>query len=149
MVFTQGFPEYMKKLTSDYLIGPPLKGAMQATREYGDRTAHRRVPIQRVGTSWGSGESGRLAAAISSRLDAREVPLYAAVEIPHLPLGTDGFRYGFALNASPRYHYQTGNKRVKGKPTKGWWSGVRSLMRSYLRRQLRQAMRQIEQRGNR
>lgn len=134
----EGIDALLKKLKPNSLYGKALKEAMEATRVYGMKQLHSRVP---------KGE-GRLEGALTSSLDSHEVPLWAAVGIPHMPLN-DGFRYGGALEAGGRYHYRMGTKRRGGKPTRGWWSGVRKSMRNYLRRKMRKVLAAIEQEWNR
>lgn len=136
----KGYPPLVLKLSGAHLYGQALRGAMVDAKDYGERTAHKQAPV---------GTTGRLEAAISSRIDAREVPLFAAVEIPTLPTGTPTrggrpFRYGFALSVSRRvaYHYRSG--RLRGKLTLGWWTGIRRKMRGYLRRRLRKAAEDIK-----
>lgn len=137
-VVIQGIPEIVKKLEPGTLYGRALKEVMDETRKYGYQTmTQKRAPV---------GETGDLVAAVDSRLDTREVPLFASVEIPHLPT-KEGFRYGGALEGGSKYRYRSGP--LRGKPTKGWWSGTKKLMQSYLRRVLPKALRRIEQDWNR
>lgn len=137
VVNVQGIPEIARKLTPGHLYGAALQRAMKETRDYGEKAARKRAPR----------ETGALEAAVTATMDAREVPLFAAIEIKPMPEGSGGFRYGGALDGSTRYHYRT--TRNQGKPTKGWWSGVRRLMSAYLRRRLRRTVADIEATWNR
>jgi len=126
-----GMPEVVKRLEPGSLYGSALKRALEDTRDYGDRLMHKRVPKL----------TGALEAAIVTRIDSREVPLWASIEIPNMPT-RNGFRYGGALEGSDRYHYRSGP--YKGRTTKAWWSGARKLVQTYLRRRVRQLAADIE-----
>lgn len=135
----KGFDPLLKKLTPDTLYGRAVGSAMEDTRAYGEKGLKGRAPRQ-------PGESeGKIAAAVTSRIDAHELPLWSAVEIPNLPTARGGFRYGGALQGSAKFHYRGGSRRMIGRLTKGWWSGMRKRMNIYLRTRLRKTVKQIEQ----
>lgn len=116
-----------KRLDPDHLMNRPIGALVEEAGRLGQKQAAKRAPSR----------SGRLAAAVVTHSFARSNPPYATLSVA--AVARDGFRYGFALDASQRYHY-----RGRKPATKGWFSKVPAIIRRLIRQQLRRAEQAIE-----
>jgi len=83
--------------------------------------------------------TGRLEARMTHRLDAKAVPEWGIVS--NDATSARGFRYGWALDASPM-HFRSGPRR--GRPTKGWFTGTFHRFRKRVDELLGQAAKEVE-----
>lgn len=111
------------RLAPDHLMGRPLDTLLDEAATIGQKQAEKRAPKL----------SGQLAGGIRKELHAAATPAFALVIAPPVT-ARDGFRYGFALDASPRYTYR--GRRAK---TKGWLSKIPAIIRRLLTQHLRKA----------
>lgn len=141
----EGADQLARKLNPDSLYEDPLRRLLDEARKVGEQKAHERAP---------RGITGRLDAGIDSELKPNAVPMHAIVSVE--AIARDGFRYPFALDTSPKFHYRAGALRTTrrgrtglvrgGKPTKGWFTKVLPLVRSHLSRARKKTLAEIEQR---
>lgn len=123
----EGAEMLARRLAPDHLLGRPIGTLLEEAAQLGQRQAGKRAPTL----------SGRLAGGIRTSVHADVAGPYATVRVQGI--AHNGFRYGFALDASPRYHYR--GRKAK---TKGWFSKVPAIIRRLLRLQLRKAEQEIE-----
>ena len=131
----RGLPELVAKLNADRLLGQQWREIVTATVAVGVQRAQRRAPAQ---------QAGRLAAAITSTIDFRPVPLWGRIELAKVtnPEDENEVAFGSLLNASSLHHYRAGRRR--GKPTQGWFRGVQKSVRGRLNFKLRELAKAVE-----
>lgn len=117
-----------KRLDPDHLMGRPIGALLDEAARLGQKQASKRAPNL----------TGQLAAGVRKELHGNATPPYALLSVP--AVSHNGFRYGFALDASTRYHYRGRPNR----PTKGWFSKVPAIIRRLIRQQLKRAEKEIE-----
>jgi hypothetical protein len=125
-VRVEGLAALQRKLRKEVLLAPPLQGAMAATVTDAVQLVEGAAPRR----------SGRLAASIKSRIDARPVPTWARVSVTaRRPSRSNprGYRYPGWLEYNPK------------SPRQGWFRGAVRPVRAALRRHVEEARRQIEQ----
>lgn len=134
-VTVEGAEALARKLDPDRLYAHPVEAMLAEGVRYGEQRAQERAP---------RGTTGQLWAGVGSELHAEARPMYGLVTLD--AVSSRGFKYGFALNASPRFHYRAGGRRggKSGRPTKGWFSKVLPLVRAYISRLRRNAESEIE-----
>lgn len=122
----EGVEVLANKLDPHRLYDRPVGALLDEAARLGQRQAAKRAPNL----------SGRLSAAVRAESHATATPPYALLtaNVSH-----GAFRYGFALDASPKFHYR-GKKRA----TKGWFSKVPAIIRRLIRQQLKRAEKEIE-----
>lgn len=87
--------------------------------------------------------TGALEASITTKMQARPVPMYAKVGALPMPRNK-GYRYPGALHGGARYHYRSGS--LSGQPTKGWLTKPLATLAGKLESLLSQAAGKIESR---
>lgn len=122
-----GADALVKKLAPDHLYGRPVENLLEAAARRGEQEAKKRAPQR----------SGQLAGSVRSQLHAVAVDPYATVTAD--AVARDGFRYGYALDASPRYHY-AGKRRQ----TRGWFTKVLAIVRRILGAIVKRAEKEVE-----
>lgn len=123
----EGAETLARKLDPDHLYNRPIGLLLEEAARLGQRQAQKRAPTL----------TGRLAAGVRTQLHGSATPPYAVLTVEGV--SRNGFQYGFALDASPRFHYR-GRKRA----TKGWFSKVPAIIRRLIRQQVRKAEKEIE-----
>jgi hypothetical protein len=116
-----------RKLDPEHLYGRPVDGLLEAAARRGEQEASKRAPRR----------SGQLVGSIRSQLHAVATPPYATVTAN--AVARDGFRYGYALDASPRYHY-AGKRRQ----TRGWFTKVPAIVRRIFGAIVKKAEKEIQ-----
>jgi len=121
----EGLAALQRKLRKDVLLAPPLKDAMTATVTDTVQLVERAAPRG----------SGRLAASITHRIDARPVPTWARVAVT-ARRRSRAYPRGFAYPRLLEYSSKSGHQ--------GWFRGTFSPARAALKRHVEEARRQIE-----
>ncbi len=129
----QGIDKLLAKLSkSAQVYAEPWRRALTTLTEETEQAERQAAPHNR----------GELEARMTHRLDARAVPEWGIVS--NDAASKRGYRYGFALNASDRYHYRSGVRA--GEPTKGWFTKAFQRMRQRVEKLLGEAAKEIESR---
>jgi len=121
----EGLAALQRKLRKEVLLAPPLQDAVTATVTDTVQLVERAAPRR----------SGRLAASITHRIDARPVPTWGRVSVTARRRSRAyprGFRYPRLLEYSAKSHHL------------GWFRGTFLPARDALRRHVEEARRQIE-----
>lgn len=124
-----GLPELQKKLRHENLYAEPLRAAFAEAADVAKKEAERLAPR----------DTGRGVSRITVWVSPKPVPTGARVR---LNVQNRGFRYMWALNASPRYHYRRGV--FAGSPTAGWFEKARDRTAPRINAILTRAARDIE-----
>ncbi len=133
-VKVEGLDALSKKLNDTSLIREPAMRMLEDAARTVESVLKLRVP---------TGATGQLRASITHRLDRGRQP-YAAVVTASAVARSNGFRYGYALDASARYHY-----RGRRKQTRKWFSNALASVRSRASSALKKAEQEITQRWQR
>jgi hypothetical protein len=116
----EGAANLNRKLNNTGWFKDPVRELIDDARKAGEKHAKRRAP----------NKSGRTKSGIRSQmLGGSEPSAKISVDVTN---PRDGFRYGWALNASAKTHYRSSGRR--GAKTQKWFTGVRGLLRSDMRR---------------
>ncbi len=130
--------QWLRQLSPESLYGRAWKQAMDDIRGLVEKRAKTRAP---------KGKTLSIEPAITSRMDAREIPLFAVVEIKNMPTRASAkypaFRYPGMLEGSKKSRYRS--TRRKGKPTRGWFHGSMMGLKRYISRYFERAAKKIEE----
>jgi len=121
----EGLAALRRKLRKDVLLAPPLQAAMAATVGDAVQLVERAAPRR----------SGRLAASITHRIDARPVPTWGRVSVTARRRSRAyprGYRYPRLLEYGAKSRHQR------------WFRGTINPARTALRRHVESASRYIE-----
>lgn len=121
----EGLAELQRKLSMNVLLGPPLRAAVDETVKEAATIVSSHAPRR----------SGRMAASVTHRLDARPVPTWGRVAVTAVrksKKSPSGYRYPKWLEFAPK------------SPRRGWFKAAVLPAKAVLERHLTTAARRIE-----
>lgn len=120
-----GLAEIRKKIRAEGLLADPLRKGFEKAGQVVQEEARKSAPVA----------SGNLREKIKLTISSAAIPKWAKVTAN---ASRKRFRYGYALNASDRYHYR-GSRRA----TKDWFWNVRARVSSRVNRIMQDVGNQI------
>lgn len=120
-----GITQLQRKLRTDVLLAPPLREAMATTVEEGAQLVEARAPRA----------SGRMAASVTHKLDARPVPTWGRIAVTARRRSRK-YPRGFAYPRLLEFSAKSGHR--------GWFRGALVPAKGILARHVEAAKRRIE-----
>lgn len=130
-ITVEGTERLAHKLDPDHLYRPPVETLLEEGARAAKAQGVKRAPQR----------SGQLVGSLRTQLHATAISPYATLTAG--AKARDGFPYGYALDASPRFHFIG-----KRKATRGWFTKIPAIVRRMLSQQLKKAEREIEDQFN-
>lgn len=121
----EGMAQLQRKLRKEVLYAPPLREAMESTTKDAAQLVEQHAPRA----------SGRMAASVTYRVDARPVPTWGRVAVTARAKSKkypSGYRYPRLLEFAPKWHHA------------GWLHSAVQPAQAALQRRLQVAKQRIE-----